>query len=274
MGGKYRSLKNIIPNFKKDINTFYDIFSGSGTVYLNTKAKRIISNDINHIVIGLQKYISENNPKTIYEELKKLAKEYELESEDSNGYILLREQYNQDKDPLKLLALSQHSFNYIIRFNKQGNFNASHGKGISRLSQDFLDKLINFREKAEESSIEFRSKDFREAVILNELSKSDLVYCDPPYLLSEAVYNEKRAFGGWTKQDSLELFDLLDEINDKGSNFALTEMIISKGKTNYELIDWIEKRGYAINYNNVKYLGVPSTHSNKKKSVEVLITNY
>ena len=274
MGGKYRSLKHIIPNFKGEIDTFYDVFSGSGTVHLNTNAANVVSNDIHHIVISLQKYISESEPNEVYEQLKQLSIKYDLDSKDSDGYISLRKEYNQDKELLKLLALSQHSFNYLIRFNTQGDFNASHGKGISKLSRDFLSKLTNFKEKTQKSNTLFKSKDFREIIIPSQLSSNDFVYCDPPYLLSEAVYNERRAFGGWSRQDSLELFELLDEVDRAGSNFALSEMISSKGKTNHELADWTTKKGYSINYNNVRYLGVPSTHNGDKKSVEVLITNY
>lgn len=273
MGGKYRSLKNIIPNFKKDIDTFYDIFSGSGTVHLNTNARKVVSNDLHHIVISLQKFISESDPELVYKEIKSLADTYQLESENSEGYNLLRKEYNQDKEPIKLLTLSQHSFNYIIRFNMKNEFNTSHGKGISSLSQDFLSKLINFKKKTQNNT-EFTSKDFREVIDLSSLKENDLVYCDPPYLLSEAVYNEKRAFGGWSKQDSIELFELLDEVATKGSNFALSEMLSSKGETNEVLLKWATDKGYSINYNNVKYLGVPSTHNNNKNSVEVLVTNY
>lgn len=274
MGGKYRSLKNIIPNFAEDIDTFYDLFSGSGTVHLNTNANKIVSNDINDIVVDLQEYISKSEPESLYEQLKELAEEYKLSGQDSEGYIALRKEFNVDRDMLKLLALSQHSFNYLIRFNKQGGFNASHGKGISKLSQDFLEKLVNFKEHAKASATEFTSKDFRHAIDLGEVQKNDLIYCDPPYLLSEAVYNEKRAFGGWGKGDTEDLLTLLVEIDKRGSRFALSEMISSKGRVNEVLAKWVEDNGYSINYNNVKYLGVPSTHNNDRKSVEVLVTNY
>ena len=274
MGGKYRSLKYIVPNFKPNIDTFYDLFSGSGTVHLNTKANKVIANDINHIVINLQKYISENNPYYIYEQLINIANEYRLDSEESIGYNSLRKEYNKDRDPLKLLALSQHAFNYILRFNKKGEFNASHGKGICKLSQDFLEKLINFNEKTQRDKTEFKSLDFREVINLNILTKNDLVYCDPPYLLSEAVYNEKRAFGGWSKQDTIDLLSLLDKVNERGSNFALTEMVLSKGEINSLLVDWVKQNNYSIIYYDVQYLGVPSTHNNDRKSVEVLVTNY
>lgn len=99
-----------------------------------------------------------------------------------------------------------------------------------------MEKLINFNEKTQRDKTEFKSLDFREVINLNILTKNDLVYCDPPYLLSEAVYNEKRAFGGWSKQDTIDLLSLLDKVNERGSNFALTEMVLSKGEINSLLL--------------------------------------
>lgn len=274
MGGKYRSLKYIIPNFGTDIDIFYDIFSGSGTVGLNTRANKVISNDINTPAISLQKFIGDNEPKIVYEGVRQLADEFDLASTENTGYNRLRSLYNEDKDPLKLLALSQHSFNFLIRFNGNGEFNASHGKGISKLSRDFLEKLEDFHTHVKDKQVEFSCTDFRKSINLNNLSYKDFVYCDPPYLLSEAVYNEKRALGRWTKQDSIELLNLLNEINEIGVKFALSEMTYSKGKTNDMLIKWASEGKYSIIERNVKYLGVPSTHSSNKQSVEVLITNY
>lgn len=274
MGGKFRSLKNIIPNFGEDIDTFYDVFSGSGTIHLNVKANNVIANDIHYIIMELQEYIAQREPKELYKELLETSETYNLVSDDSEGYLKLRAKYNEDKNMSNLLALSQHAFNYIIRFNKKGGFNTAHGKGICKLSQDFLQKLINFHEQSKLNNTTYKSKDFRELIDWDNLSPKDLVYCDPPYLLSEAVYNEKRAFGGWSEGDTLDLFKVLDKVNDAGSRFALTEMIESKGKQNTKLIEWIEEKGYVVRYNNVKYLGVPSTHDNNKKSVEVLVTNY
>ena len=274
MGGKYRSLKYVTPRFKDNIDTFYDVFSGSGTVHLNTSANNVVASDINSVLIDLQEYISMSDPYVLYEDIKRLADHYNLASECSEGYIALRKEYNNDRSLLKLLALSQHSFNYLIRFNMKGGFNASHGKGICKLSEDYLSKLVAFREQTKSKNALFKSGDFRQVIDVGKLKRDDLVYCDPPYLLSEAVYNEKRAFGGWSVKDSLELLDLLNVINTKGVNFALSEMISSKGEINTLLANWVEDNGYYISYHDVKYLGVPSAHINDKKSVEVLVTNY
>ena len=48
--------------------------------------------------------------------------------------------------------------------------------------------------------IEFINSDFREFVI--ETNDNALVYCDPPYFLGTASYNEN---GGWTEKDEEDL---------------------------------------------------------------------
>ena len=63
------------------------MFAGSGTIHLNTNVDNIVVNDINHIVISLQEFISNSAPNKLYNELKTLANEYFLHSEKSEGYI-------------------------------------------------------------------------------------------------------------------------------------------------------------------------------------------
>ena len=88
--------------------------------------------------------------------------------------------------------------------------------------------------------IEFISKDFRAVTIPN----NSFVYIDPPYLATTASYNEN---GGWNEELELELLNYLDELNQRGINFALSNVLESKGKKNELLIDWCNVRGYKIN---------------------------
>lgn len=55
VGDKYRLLKDIIPLFPKEINKFIEPFTGGGSVFLNTNAKKYILNDINDKVIQLHR---------------------------------------------------------------------------------------------------------------------------------------------------------------------------------------------------------------------------
>ena len=85
-----------------------------------------------------------------------------------------------------------------------------------------------FQQEIKKVNCTFETKDFRDFDI-SILTKEDFVYCDPPYLNSVATYTENK---GWTKKDEQELFDLLDELNEKEVKFALSNNL----KYNNELL--------------------------------------
>lgn len=95
-------------------------------------------------------------------------------------------------------------------------------------------------------------------------------YCDPPYLITVASYNEN---GGWGEQAERDLLAKLDELTGAGVRFALSNVLESKGKENTILKKWAEK--YTVHYLDHTYSNC-SYHKKDKQSkdVEVLITNY
>lgn len=71
------------------------------------------------------------------------------------------------------------------------------------------------------------------------LSRGDLVYCDPPYLITTGSYNDgKRGFKDWTLKEERELLALLDDLDRQGILFALSNVFRHKGLTNDVLIEW------------------------------------
>ena len=103
------------------------------------------------------------------------------------------------------------------------------------------------------------------------LGENDFVYCDPPYLVTCASYNEQ---DGWNETKERELLELLDNLNARGIKFALSNVLENKGKTNEILKVWAEK--YNVHYLNYSY-GNCNYHAKDKSensTVEVLITNY
>lgn len=131
--------------------------------------------------------------------------------------------------------------------------------------------LKNFITKLKTKNIEFVNSDFREFAI--ETNENTLVYCDPPYFLGTASYNEN---GGWTKQDEIDLLNYLTILDSKGIKFALSNVIEHKGATHEMLEAWIREHNYTIHYitcdyNNSNYHKQEGTVT---KTVEVLITNY
>ena len=92
-------------------------------------------------------------------------------------------------------------------------------------------------------------------------------------MATTATYNEN---GGWNEELEQELLNYLDNLNKKGINFALSNVLESKGIKNQLLIDWCNNRGYKINYLNYSYnnCNYQTKNRDKNSTVEVLITNY
>ena len=92
------------------------------------------------------------------------------------------------------------------------------------------------------------------------------MYCDPPYFNSVAAYNEN---GGWTEKNETTLLEMLDGLNDRNINFALSNNL----KYNNPLLDkWKDK--YKVHYINGDYSNCNYHKIDRSKDIEVLITNY
>ena len=117
-------MKQLLPLFPKNIDTFYDVFCGSCTVSLNVDANHYKCNDICKSLIDLYDYF-----KTEYQEnkLQEYIEKYDLYNIKDETFYNIRALYNSSKDPLLLFILSRCSFNHLIRFNSKNEFNVSFG---------------------------------------------------------------------------------------------------------------------------------------------------
>lgn len=274
-GSKYRILKKGLLNyFPKDINTFIDLFGGSGNVAINVDAKNIIYNDIIFYIPTLYNGWKNDNFENIKKYIDNRIKEFKLSSENEKGFKEFREEYNKTKYIYDLFILVCYSFNYQIRFNNNQEYNSSFGKTASTMNNNIIKNLEIFIKTIQDKNIQFVSKDFRE-LKLNKLTNKDFVYLDPPYLISCGVYQDgKRGFNGWNKKDEFDLYDLCDRLNASNIRFALSNLMLSKGQENIVLKEWIDKNQYNINYINHNYKNSNYQRNNENKDIEVLITNY
>jgi len=290
-GGKYKLLPQIMDLFPNDIRNFYDVFAGGANVGINMLVKqKIIINDIESNVINLYEFIKNNSFESIRSKINNIIQQYGLSDTKENGYAYyeanssnglkdvnkaqyekLRSDYNDGLfgkyRPIVFYVLIVYGFNNQIRFNSSGLFNMPTGKRDFNRKMEL--KLEQFKETISQKNIKFTNKDFR-YVIDCITDVEDFVYLDPPYLISTASYNES---GGWSEQDEIDLLMKLDELNDKGIRFALSNVLVHKETENTILKKWAEK--YNINYldfhyNNSNY----QSTARKSKTIEVLITNY
>lgn len=320
IGGKYKLLPQILPLFPKDIDIFIDLFCGGANVGLNVArrcgVKELILNDSQKELITLLRYLQNHSVSEIFSTLWDIIESFSLSNSSKYGYtfyncdsskglsqynkqgfIRLKESYNQDKDILKLFVLIVFSFNNQIRFNAKGEFNLPCGK--RDFNAKMQEKLRLFILALQTQSIKLLDSDFKEVLRSLILQKQDLeekdtqkqdcdlkqtlstltqnrdskvfVYADPPYLLATAPYNENKA---WKQSDERDLLDLLNELDSKGIHFALSNVLSHKGKEHTILQEWLDSKPHlrvhylAFDYKNANY------QTKRLESKEVLITNY
>lgn len=292
IGGKFKLLNQLQPLFAEK-ELFVDLFAGGGNVGINSMSPKLIFNDSNDKMIELIKFIKEKDTKDLLQEIDNIIDNFSLSNTSLYGYSYYGcnsskglAEYNKDKflklrdsfnkklingivDYLMLYVLIVYSFNNQIRFNQRGMFNLPVGK--RDFNSKMRSKLILFSEKLKSKDVKFLKKDFRE-ISLEDLPKDAFIYCDPPYLVTNATYNEN---GMWTDIDEKDLLHFLDEANKKGLRFALSNVLESKNKRNNILLKWIKNRGYYLHYLNKSYSN-SNYHRKNKHSIteEVLITNY
>ena len=110
-----------------------------------------------------------------------------------------------------------------------------------------------------------------ESFDLTFMSTGDFLYADPPYLISCGSYNDgKRGFAGWRTRRPATL-QKLDDLNERGISFALSNVIEHKGMNNETLARWANR--YNINYLKADYSN-STIRLRLAKQKEVLITNY
>jgi DNA adenine methylase Dam len=270
VGNKYKLLSQIIPLFPKNINTFVDIFGGSGTVLINTNANQYVYNDINNYVSSIFSGLVFNNADDVIHKIETIIKEYSLSKTNKEGFDKLRDDYNNGRnDWITLFTLVCYSFNYQIRFNNNHQYNGSFGKNRSCFTNKQKENLYEMKQKLSEKHIIVMSQNFTN-IDYSKFNEDDFIYCDPPYLSSVGNYNDgKRGFEGWSEKHERQLLKLLDELNYRNIKFALSNNL----KYDNPILDqWKDK--YNIHYLNSDYTNCNYQKIDKSKDIEVLITNY
>lgn len=271
-GGKYKILSSIFELIPDNIDTFVDLFAGGFNVGINVNANKIICNDHINYIIELYKYFRKTDINDILASVKKRIKEFDLSQTNTDGYNALRCQYNETKDILDFFVLTCYSFNHQIRFNSKHQFNTPFGKNRSSYNSKIEKNLISFCDVIQKKNIEFYNNDFL-SIDLTNLGGNDLVYCDPPYLISTGSYNDgKRGFKDWTEKEEKDLLNLLDNLNNQGVKFILSNVFHHKNMSNELLIEWSKK--YYVFYIDNSYTNCSYQFKDRNaKTVEVLVTN-
>jgi len=248
-------------------NTLIDVFGGGFNVGINIPSNETIYNDINPFVKGLiESFRTDVYSYLMY--VSRLIKKYSLAPDNKEGYLALREKYNETpiekRDPKMLYTLILYGFQQQIRFNTNHGFNNPAG---SRWFNEFLlSKFISFARCSRNKNVVYTNVSFEQ--LIDRVTPETFVYADPPYRSTLGVYNDgKRGFEGWTIRHEQNLCEFFDQINERGSYFMLSYVLRVDDFYNQEVAGWAEEHNY-----RVIDIDVPQGRYNNRR--EVLITNY
>ena len=289
VGDKYKLMDEIKSFFPNHIRRFVEPFVGGGSAFMNVEAEEYILNDINESVISIHKMLCQNAGRRMdfLQELYLIIDRYQLSCSlrrdnipndlksaypktyfaefNREAYGRLRSEYNnsQERDVRILYLLLIYGFNRMIRFNAKGNFNVPVGN--VDFNQNVLDALIEYFDIVINTDIKWTSQDFRAFFCEIDLNNEDLVYLDPPYLITFSEYNKL-----WNDETEADLLQMLDKLNSEGIRFAISNVTQYKGRINDVFINWAQN--YTIHPIHSNYI---SYHDNTiKRFNEVLVTNY
>jgi len=256
-GSKFKLLNQLLPNFDYTKSYFVDLFAGGGSVYTNILHlyERVVVNDIIADLVGIHELLLNSN--SIIEETKNLC------PYDKDGFLILRNDYNNNPTSAKLWALMLSSTNNMMRFNQKFKYNQTYGNRMwndntSKKTKDFVAHIRNHKHK-----IDFFSKSFEH---INIPDNNFMVYVDPPYSNTSAGYNAY-----WKSGDDIKLYDYLKNIDKIGASFMLSGVLTHNGQSSI-LLDKLITDNYKVihiknDYNKVSKIG-------NKETQEVIIVNY
>lgn len=267
-GNKYRIWNKYLKNVMKHYEKIHEPFVGSGVCMYNSNlGGNSIDIDLN--VVALHNALKDPN---LVSKIEECYNSYFLGTSNmKQSFLKLRNDFNElylinnytDSSNVHMLyVLIQLSFNSLLRFGPNG-YNVPYGEKLFDLDRIKLHSNISLKK-----SIYVEHGTYRDLDLSKINKQNDLIYFDPPYIASKFQY------GGWNKENELDLLNYIDELNELGYFFILSNTFSHRGVDNNELINWSKTyntRLIEMTYNawSARVSGVQK----EENTVEVLITN-
>lgn len=215
-GSKRNIAKDILPYIPNGTKTLIEPFAGSAAISIaasyHQKAEKFILNDLNKPLMDIWEQII-NEPHLLinnYEEIwtEQLGNEKQF-------YLKVREEFNQDHKPEKLLYLLARCVKNAVRYNEKGEFNQGSDNRRKGRSPENMKKEILQAHTLLQNRTELLSVDYTKANL--KAKKEDLIYMDPPY--QGTVKSSKRYIKGL----ELDAFiSHLEDLNERELSFIIS----------------------------------------------------
>lgn len=206
------------------IDTYIEPFVGGGAAFFHIAQKyhylrHFVLLDVNEDLANCYTTVR-NNVTSIIADLQILERRY-LKCDEfgrSDMYYRIREEFNSDRSPAKLIFLNKTCFNGLYRVNRNNGFNVPFGnyKNPNICDEENLIAASTILQNAEIIAADFEESE-------RYTSKHCFVYLDPPYRpISTTASFTSYAKGDFSEEDQIRLANLCERIKKKGAKFLLS----------------------------------------------------
>ena len=278
-GGKNQLLEEISKRLPREIwtgkiKTYVEPFVGGGAVffYIAQNCPTIecfYLLDINEDLVNCYKAIKER-PYSVVRQLGELSSQFlPLPSlQRRMFYYRIREQFNRDRSPAKLIFLNRTCYNGLYRVNRKNEFNVPFGDYKNPTVCD-SQNLIAVSRVLKGAEIIFG--DFEESA--KYIDNQTFIYLDPPYRpLNATASFTSYSRDNFTEQDQVRLAKFCVRIASMDAKFLLSN---SDPKNEDPADDFFEQSYRDFNIERVKAIRAINCKGSRRGEInELLITRY
>ena len=211
VGNKQKQAPDIISFFPATYNTYIEPFLGSGGVLGVLAPKKAIGADIFTPLIGIWETLHNDKEllKTQYAEryslINKLGKK--------EAYDKVLSSYNLNPNSADFVFLTRACYGGVVRFRKQDGYMSTPCGAHDPINpESFASRVDIWAERT--TGTKFLNQDFKKSFAMAK--SGDLIYCDPPYVDSQAILYGAQSF------NLAILFEEIKKAKEKGVYVALS----------------------------------------------------
>lgn len=211
IGNKQKQAPDIVSFFPKKYGTYIEPFLGGGGVLGVLAPKVAIASDIFEPLIDIWK--------TLEADKELLKKQYKdryalvLKLGKKEAYDKILANYNKNPNSADFVFLTRSCYGGVVRFRKSDGYMSTPCGAHDPISPESFSLRVDLWSHRT-SGTKFYHQDFSES--FDMAKKGDLIYCDPPYVDSQAILYGAQSF------NLLKLFECIKEAKDRGVYVALS----------------------------------------------------
>lgn len=211
VGNKFKVAEEIASYFPADMETFFDVFLGSGSILATVAPTHGVGSDSFGPLMEIWNTI-QSSP----EEVKEWYEErwlYAMTGDKRERYEEIKASYNANANGPDFLFLTRACYGGVIRFRKRDGYMSTPVGIHSPIKPEaFAARVDEWHERLE--GTRFLHSDYKD--VMEKARAGDLVYCDPPYSHSQSILYGAQDF------DLGRLFASIGHCKKRGVRVALS----------------------------------------------------